>query len=111
VQSALVRLLIKSCPSTNVMTTNTTALAVDATELAMAWRARGRMPGDGVLAAEYAQIHERLALLWPIVLGFFVGTITGAIAYAHLDLWCVLFASAIVFSLAAAASRLGYRDS
>jgi uncharacterized membrane protein YoaK (UPF0700 family) len=100
VQSALVRLLAKGCPSTNVMTTNTTLLAVDVTELAMTWRARRQAPGDAAIAAEYAAISERFARLWPIVLGFLVGTISGAVAYAHLDLWCVLLVIAIVGALA-----------
>ena len=42
VQSALVRLLVKGCPSTNVMTTNTALFAVDAADLVMAWRAHSR---------------------------------------------------------------------
>jgi uncharacterized membrane protein YoaK (UPF0700 family) len=100
VQSALVRLLVKGCPSTNVMTTNTTLFAIDATDLAIAWRARRRAPGDAAAAAAYAQASERFAVLWPIVLGFLVGTVTGAIAYARLDLWCVLLAIAVVVALA-----------
>ena len=54
VQSALVRLLVKGCPSTNVMTTNTTLFAVDATDLVIAWRAHRRAPGDAAAAAAYA---------------------------------------------------------
>jgi uncharacterized membrane protein YoaK (UPF0700 family) len=100
VQSALVRLLIKGCPSTNVMTTNTTLFAVDATDLALAWRAHRRAPGDTAAAAAYAQVRDRFAVLWPIVLGFVIGTVSGAIAYARLDLWCVLLAVAVVCALA-----------
>src|SRR5215813_9782605 len=51
VQSALVRLLAKGSPSTNVMTTNTTLFAVDATDLVIAWRAHRRTPGDATAAA------------------------------------------------------------
>jgi hypothetical protein len=93
-----VRLLIKGCPSTNVMTTNTTLFAIDATDLVMAWRAHRRAPGDA--AAAYADVRDRFALLWPIMVGFIVGTISGAIAYERLDLWCVLFAVAVVGVLA-----------
>jgi uncharacterized membrane protein YoaK (UPF0700 family) len=107
VQSALVRLLVKGCPSTNVMTTNTTLFAVDATDLAIAWRAHRRAPGDAAAAAAYAQVRDRFALLWPIVLGFVVGTVGGAVAYARLDLWCVLIAVVVVGALAAWASRRG----
>ena len=100
VQSALVRLLAKGCPSTNVMTTNTTLFAVDATDLVIAWRAHRRAPDDAVAAAAYGQVRDRFALLWPIVLGFVVGTVGGAVAYARLDLWCVLLAVAVVGALA-----------
>ena len=101
-QSALVRLL--GYPSTNVMTTNTTQLAIDAAELAMAWRARRRSPADATIAAEYAGIRDRLAVLGPIVLGFLAGTIAGAVAYVGLDLWCVLVAVVATAGLAAWAS-------
>jgi len=101
VQSALVRLLAKNHPSTNVMTTNTTQLAIDAAELAMAWRARRRLPHDAAVAAEYAGIKERLTVLAPVLLGFLAGTIAGAVAYAGLDLWCVLLAIAAAAGLAA----------
>lgn len=39
-QSATVRLLMRNVASTNVMTTNTTQIAIDATELFLAWLAR-----------------------------------------------------------------------
>jgi uncharacterized membrane protein YoaK (UPF0700 family) len=38
-QSASVRLMMKGVASTNVMTTNTTQIAIDATELVLAWHA------------------------------------------------------------------------
>jgi uncharacterized membrane protein YoaK (UPF0700 family) len=107
VQSALVRLLVKGCPSTNVMTTNTTLFAVDATDLVIAWRAHRRAPGDAAAAAAYAQVRDRFALLWPIVLGFVTGTAGGAVAYARLDLWCLLLVIGVVVALAAWASRSG----
>jgi len=100
VQSALVRLLVKGCPSTNVMTTNTTLFCVDATDLAIAWRAHRRAPGDAAAAAAYAQVRDRFALLWPIVLGFVAGTAGGALAYAQIDLWCLLLVIALVGALA-----------
>jgi uncharacterized membrane protein YoaK (UPF0700 family) len=100
VQSALVRLLVKGCPSTNVMTTNTTLFAIDATDLVIAWRAHRRAPGDPAAAAAYAQVRDRFALLWPIVLGFVVGTVGGAVAYARLDLWCLLLVIAFASALA-----------
>ena len=101
-QSALVRLL--GYPSTNVMTSNTTQLAIDVAELAMAWQARRRSPADAAIAAEYTGVRDRLAVLGPIVLGFLAGTIAGAVAYVGLDLWCVLFAVVATAGLAAWAS-------
>jgi len=100
VQSALVRLLVKDCPSTNVMTTNTTLFAIDATDLAIAWRAHRRAPGDAAATAAYGKARDRFAVPWPIVLGFVAGTVGGAAAYARLDLWCVLLAVAVVGALA-----------
>ena len=60
VQSALVRLLMRGVASSNVMTTNTSQIAIDATQLA--W-----------------------ARLWgglPLPLGFLAGTLVGAVAFA-----------------------------
>jgi uncharacterized membrane protein YoaK (UPF0700 family) len=107
VQSALVRLLAKRYPSTNVMTTNTTQLAIDAADLAMTWRVRRRFPHDTAVAAEHARVKEGLRVLAPIVLGFLAGTVAGAVAYTSLDLWCVLFAIAVAAGLAAWASSRG----
>ncbi|HEY1542958.1 MAG TPA: YoaK family protein [Xanthobacteraceae bacterium] len=101
VQSAFVKLVVKGSPSTNVMTTNTTLFAVNATEFVMAWRARRRSPGDARLADEYAHVRDRFAMLWPLVLGFLAGTISGALAYGRVDMWCLLAAIAIVVALAA----------
>jgi uncharacterized membrane protein YoaK (UPF0700 family) len=100
VQSALVRLMVRSSPSTNVMTTNTTMLAIDAAELVMTWRAARQAPGDAALTADYVRAKARLTTLVPIVVGFLIGTIAGALAYARLDLWCVLLAIAIISALA-----------
>jgi uncharacterized membrane protein YoaK (UPF0700 family) len=100
VQGALVRLVARGFPSTNVMTTNTVQLAIDATELAMAWRAHRRAPADADAAAAYARVKQRTNHLWPIVLGFLVGTITGALAFARFQVWCILAAIALAAALA-----------
>ena len=105
VQSGLVRLLIKGVASTNVMTTNTSQLAVDATELFLTARARRRAPNDAALAAEHAQVRERLDQLWPVVLGFLTGTIVGALAFAQFNVWCVLAPIALAATLAVWALR------
>lgn len=105
VQSGIVRLLVKGAPSTNVMTTNTSQLAVDATELVLMARARRRAPEDAALAAEHAQVRERFNRLWPVVLGFLAGTIVGALAFSRFGVWCVLVPIALAGGLALWAGR------
>lgn len=81
VQSAQVRLMIKGAPSTNVMTTNTTQVAIDATRVALAsWRWRPRADNDNEAAA-IAPIRRRLVSSVLPMLGFFLGTLVGALAY------------------------------
>ena len=96
VQSALVRLMWQGSPSTNVMTTNTTQLAIDTTEFVLAWWAHLRAPANVNTAAEYVEIERRLTKLWPVVLGFFFGTLAGAVGYVWLDLWCMVLPIAII---------------
>ncbi|HEY2487432.1 MAG TPA: DUF1275 family protein, partial [Candidatus Binataceae bacterium] len=101
VQSALVRLLVQGFPSTSVMTTNTIQLAIDTTKFFLAWwRRDGSMPADTKAAGDYVEIKGRLSKLWPVMLGFLIGTLAGAVAYLRLDLWCVVLAIAIVGALA-----------
>jgi uncharacterized membrane protein YoaK (UPF0700 family) len=91
-QSALVRLLMRGVASTNVMTTNTTQLAINAAELLLAWIECRK---DGLSAssnAGYAQARGALAALLPLGLGFFGGTALGAIAYTTVGLPCLLLA-------------------
>src|SRR6266568_1571031 len=80
-QSATVRLLMKDVASTNVMTTNTTQIAIDATELVLVWQARRRAPGDAALAATYDAARGRFGALFPIIVGFLAGTAIGTFAY------------------------------
>jgi len=101
VQSALVRLVAKGVPSTNVMTTNTTQFAIDATEVVLTWRARRGAPADAAAADAHASALERFNTMWPVVLGFLVGTVTGALAYERFDMWCVLAPTALAGGLAA----------
>ena len=100
VQSALVRLIVKDSPSTNVMTTNTTQLAIEAAEFVMTLRARRDAPQDAALAAEHERARARLNKVWPVVLGFLCGTIGGALAFARFNLWCIPAAIALAGALA-----------
>jgi uncharacterized membrane protein YoaK (UPF0700 family) len=99
VQSALVRLLMRGAGSTNVMTTNTTQLAIDLTEVLLCWRKKHRMKGDAAAAAAFSATCRQLGNLLPIVLGFLLGTLVGASAYVRVGLWCVLAAMLIIAGL------------
>ena len=105
VQSALVRVL-SSSGSTNVMTTNTTQLGIDAAQLLQALL-RLRRSGNSAVAADYVAACARCARVVPLIIGFAVGTAVGALAF-----WMVGFASLvlpllILVGTAAWASRLG----
>jgi uncharacterized membrane protein YoaK (UPF0700 family) len=99
VQSAFVRLLMPSFGSTNVMTNNTTQLAINLTKAMLAWRKRHRMPGDSATTAELAATRQQLFKVLVLVLGFLLGTLAGAIAYVRTGLWCVLTAMLLVAGL------------
>jgi len=97
-QSALVRLLLRSANSTNVMTTNTTMLAIGAAELLLGWIDRHKAGRSQ--SADDAQARSAVSALLPVWLGFFAGTALGAVAYVTLGLPCVLLAILPVGSLA-----------
>jgi len=107
-QSATVRLLMKNVASTNVMTTNTTQIAIDATELAFAWHTHRRVPADVAAAAAYHAARMRVAGLFPIMLGFLLGTAAGTIAYVTIGPWGLLLPVAIMYGVFGWAS--GWRD-
>jgi uncharacterized membrane protein YoaK (UPF0700 family) len=92
VQSALVRLLMRGVPSTNVMTTNTTQIAIDVGEVLVAACERRSEPLPQTRSA-----RNRLINLLPLAAGFAAGTVGGAIGYTFVGLWCIL--AAIVVSL------------
>jgi uncharacterized membrane protein YoaK (UPF0700 family) len=97
-QSALVQVLMHGAPSTNVMTTNTTQVAILATKAVLCWHAQ-RSARDDSAAARLASIKDRLAeVLW-VVAGFLTGTIAGAAAYSTVDLWCLLAPVAAILGL------------
>ena len=105
VQSAVVRLLAQGSPSTNVMTTNTTQLAIDITDLVLARWPRQPAPADTKATREYAETKGRLSRLWPVILAFLLGTVAGGVAYARIDLWCLLLAIGVIGALSAWAQR------
>jgi uncharacterized membrane protein YoaK (UPF0700 family) len=88
-QSALVRLLMRGVASTNVMTTNTTLLAINTAELILGWIERHKTDPSGSSNARYAQARREIAALLPLGLGFLTGTALGAIAYISVGLPCI----------------------
>src|SRR5260221_11841598 len=95
-QSATVRLLMKDVASTNVMTTNTTQIGIDATELLLAWQARRRAPADAPVAAGYDAGSAPFVARVAIMLGFLVGTAAGALAYVAIGAWGLLLPLAVI---------------
>jgi uncharacterized membrane protein YoaK (UPF0700 family) len=81
VQSAAVRLLMRGAASTNVMTTNTSQIAIDATRLAWAWLYRDG--GSAEIAGQREGCRRRLRSGLPLPLGFLAGTVVGAAAFAR----------------------------
>lgn len=106
VQSALVRLLMRGYASTNVMTTNTTQLAIDIADCLVTWRAFRAAPSEANRAA-LANARTRFGNLVPLVVCFGFGTAAGALAYVAFGLLCLLVALAILAALIGWALRLG----
>jgi len=96
VQSALVRLLMRGVASTNVMTSNTTQLAIDAAEWLIASHNKRMMQHDPGVQADYVTIRGRFISLFSIMTGFLGGTIGGALAYRWFGLSCLLGAITIL---------------
>jgi uncharacterized membrane protein YoaK (UPF0700 family) len=96
VQSTLVRLLMHDVASTNVMTTNTTQLAIDAAEWLIASHYKRMMLDDPGVQADYLKIRGRFTGLFSIMAGFLGGTIGGALGYRWFGLSCLLSAIAIL---------------
>ena len=76
IQNALVKLALPGSPSTAVMTTNTTQLAID-----LAIISRGRSHPEGL-----ARARHRAVITFPSVLGFLAGGAAGAFLEIHLGL-------------------------
>jgi uncharacterized membrane protein YoaK (UPF0700 family) len=90
VQSTLVRLLMPGFGSTNVMTNNTTQLAISLTRAMLAWRKRHPAPDDSATVSEYSATCRQLIEVLLLVIGFLFGTVAGSVAYLQFGLWCAL---------------------
>lgn len=80
-QSVIVRLLMRGIPQTNVMTGNMTQLGIETTELLLAWRRQVREPNAGNARA-FAAVRTRLFIVLAIAIGFLLGAVCGALAFA-----------------------------
>jgi uncharacterized membrane protein YoaK (UPF0700 family) len=98
VQSATVRLMLPGVASTNVMTINTSQLAIDVAQwLIAAFGPAGSEPR--------AAASRRIAALAPIMAGFFAGSVLGAIGFIHLGFWSLLPLIVLLLGLAWWADR------
>ena len=109
-QSALVHLMMRGVGSTNVMTMNTTLLAISAAKILLGWIERDKADPSETPNADHAQARRELAALLPLWLGFLAGTVLGGIAYITVGLSCVLLAILPVASLALGYAQPRSRD-
>jgi uncharacterized membrane protein YoaK (UPF0700 family) len=101
-QSALVRLLLRGVASTNVMTTNTTQIAVEVTQAVLTFAGRRRDPETG---RAHAAACRGLARMLPLPLGFSFGVVSGALAFATVGRWVVVLPALATAALTLWASR------
>jgi uncharacterized membrane protein YoaK (UPF0700 family) len=104
VQSASVRLLAHGAPSTNVMTTNTTQFAIDATQLLLG-RLRSGAAGESEFQLEIGKVKQRLVETARVMIGFFAGVVLGALAFRLFGLICIAPLIGTLFCLVVVASH------
>lgn len=85
VQNAASRVPFKDFTPTTVMTGNTTQLVMDVVDM---------MRGQG------AEVSARFHKLWPIVLAFAIGAITGALGFGRVSFACLAVPIAVLVGLA-----------
>ncbi|MGO9631909.1 MAG: YoaK family protein [Xanthobacteraceae bacterium] len=104
-QSVVVRLLMRGIPQTNVMTGNMTQLGIETTELIRAWRRYAREPGDAAGASNLLAVRARLLVVLSITIGFILGAVGGAAAFASAGLPGIPLAVLLVGALSLWAIR------
>lgn len=110
VQSALVRLLLRDVPQTNVMSGNSTQLAIEAAEIIYARVRPARVAADVRLAERVAQSRKRFASVLSVLLGFLAGALGGALAYAAAGPWSACLAILAVAGMVAWSAKRGGTD-
>jgi uncharacterized membrane protein YoaK (UPF0700 family) len=103
VQSALVKLLMRDVASTNVMTTNTSLLGIDAAEFLLAWNEKRKFPNSRRAATSFRKTRKSFYALLEVTLGFLSGAALGAVIYHEAGLHALLGPIAVVIALAALA--------
>jgi uncharacterized membrane protein YoaK (UPF0700 family) len=100
VQSAAVRLTLRGVPSTNVMTSNTTQLAIDVAQWAMASRCAVAPMPDAPAPAVRAEAAARIAGVLPIMAAFLIGSVGGALGFVAFGFSCLLPVIMILLAVA-----------
>jgi uncharacterized membrane protein YoaK (UPF0700 family) len=108
VQSASVRLLAHGAPSTNVMTTNTTQFAIDASHLLLA-RYRSGIADRFGPHFEIGAVRRRFSDTVRVMIGFFMGVVLGAPAFRLFGFVCLAPVIGILLLLGVAAARQGMK--
>jgi uncharacterized membrane protein YoaK (UPF0700 family) len=108
VQSAAVRLLMRGVASTNVMTVNTSQIAIDATQLA--WARLWGTDGSPETAHQREACRQRLRGGVPLPLGFLAGTLVGAVAFASVGFPALVAPVIVVGGLTLWAARSAGRS-
>jgi uncharacterized membrane protein YoaK (UPF0700 family) len=103
-QSVVVRLLMRGIPQTNVMTGNMTQLGIETTELIRAWRRQARQP-DEAHVHDFLAVRARLSVVLSITIGFILGAVGGAAAFAEAGLPGIPLAVLLVGALTVWAIR------
>ncbi|HLN09801.1 MAG TPA: YoaK family protein [Xanthobacteraceae bacterium] len=106
VQSAFVRLTMRRACSTNVMTTNTTQVAIDVTVALLDRLARAGLPRLQP-AHDPGEARDRLAQTVPVMLAFLAGTLGGAVASHRIGFVAMMLPIAIMLGLTVRAARRG----
>jgi uncharacterized membrane protein YoaK (UPF0700 family) len=98
-QSAMVRLLMRNVASTNVMTTNTTLAAIELAQWIVAARRMRKDPQSTIARQARGAARARFSGLWPVLLGFLAGAISGALGFRWMGFAFLAPAAAILAGL------------
>ncbi|KWR82100.1 YoaK family protein [Cupriavidus sp. IDO] len=88
IQNAMSRTALSDVGPTTIMTGNTTQIVIDAVDLL------------GAAPEARVAIRRRISKMGPAVIGFAVGAILGALAFARFSFWSVMLPAAMLFVLA-----------